>query len=422
VLRLEMSNRVKQEQKDGTDISFVEFVALMASMMSLAALSTDAMLPALPKIGADLGVQNPNANQLIISLLFFGIAAGQLIYGPLSDSVGRKPAIYAGYAVFITGCLVSMFAGVFWVMLAGRLLQGLGAAGPRGVLTALIRDKYAGRLMARVMSIIMTVFILVPVIAPTFGQAVLLFAGWRAIFAVFLLLAVITLAWFALRQPETLAVSARMPLSARRIGRAFRTVLSNRIALGYTIAAGLINGAFLGYLSSSQQILQVQYGLGTKFTLVFALLALSLGSASLMNSRLVMRYGMRFLATRAGIVVSVLGVVYLIIAFIADGHPPLWALILYLMASFFGIGILFGNLNALAMEPLGAIAGVGAAVVGSLQTFIATPLGIIIGQSYNGTVIPLVFGIAVMGIGTVLAMRWAEGGGARQAVPAESTF
>jgi DHA1 family bicyclomycin/chloramphenicol resistance-like MFS transporter len=197
-------------------------------------------------------------------------------------------------------------------------------------------------------------------------------------------------------------------------------VLSNRIAQGYTVAAGLINGAFLGYLSSSQQILQVQYGLGTKFTLVFAVLALSLGSASLMNSRLVMRYGMRFLATNAGILVSALGVVYLTIAFIAGGHPPLWALILYLMASFFCIGILFGNLNALAMEPLGAIAGVGAAVVGSLQTFIAAPLGIIIGQSYNGTVIPLVFGFAVLGIGTVLAMRWAEGGGARQNVPAES--
>ncbi len=393
----------------------------MAAMMSLVALSTDAMLPALTEIGADLGVQNPNSNQLIVSVLFFGLAAGQLIFAPLSDSIGRKPAIYAGYGFYIVGSLLSMFAGLFWVMLAGRLLQGLGAAGPRSVLTALIRDKYAGRPMARVMSFIMTVFILVPVIAPAFGQFVLLFAGWRAIFAALLAMALITLVWFALRQPETLSPERSAPLSLRRITRAFRTVLVNRIALGYTIAAGLISGAFLGYLNSSQQILQIQYGLGTRFALVFGMLALALGTASLLNARLVMRYGMRFLAHNAARTIGVWAAIGFIVAFLLGGQPPLWSLILFLMVTFFCVGILFGNLNSMAMEPLGAVAGVGAAVVGSVSTFIATPLGILIGQSYNGTVLPLIAGFAIVGIATTLTMTWAEHGAEPEPSPAGQT-
>ena len=410
---------MEQKSQNDSAIGFREFVALMAAMMSLAALSTDAMLPALPQIGADLGVQNANANQLILTLLFFGMAGGQLIFGPLSDSVGRKPAIYAGYGLFIVGTICSMASGVYWVMLVGRLLQGVGAAAPRSVLTALIRDRYAGPTMARVMSYIMTVFILVPVIAPAFGQFILLFAGWRAIFGSFLVLAAGTLVWFALRQPETLLPALRMPLSLGRIARAFRTVLANRVALGYTIAAGLVNGAFLGYLNSSQQILQVQYGLGTRFALYFAILALALGSASLLNARLVMRYGMRFLAHNAARALSALAVACFVFAWMLGGQPPLWTLMLYLMATFFCVGILFGNINAIAMEPLGKVAGVGAAVVGSLSTFIGTPLGMAIGQSYNGTVLPLVLGFAVLGIGAALTMRWADHGAALEPIAAE---
>lgn len=410
---------MQHKRSDNPAIGFGEFIALMAAMMSLVALSTDAMLPALPQIGADLGVQRENANQLIVSILFFGLAAGQLVLGPLSDSIGRKPAIYAGYACFIVGTLFSMFAGVFSMMLVGRLLQGIGAAGPRSVLTALIRDKYAGRKMARVMSFIMTVFILIPMIAPAFGQFILLFAGWRAIFGAFLILASSTLTWFAIRQPETLPSDMRMPLSLKRISGAFGIVLANRIALGYTIAAGLISGAFLGYINSSQQILQEQYGLGTRFAFYFAILALSLGTASLLNARLVMRYGMRFLAHSAIQVISVLALCFLIPAFMLDGQPPLLALMPYLMATFFCVGILFGNMNALAMEPLGGVAGVGAAVIGSLSTFIATPLGMVIGQSYNGTVIPLIAGFAVLGIAATFTMRWAEHGPSSGMVPTE---
>lgn len=391
-----------------TSLGFGEFVALAAMMTSLVALSIDAMLPALPEIGQELGVLRANDNQLIISMLFLGMAVGQMVYGPLSDSTGRKPAIYGGFGLFIIGCLLCLLAPTFPVMLAGRLLQGIGAAGPRIVTVALIRDQYQGRAMARVMSFVMTVFILVPVIAPALGQGLLSFAHWRAIFGVYLALALITVSWFALRQPETLAPNRRIPCSLERIMAAIREILANRIALGYTITAGLISGVFLGYLNSAQQIFQEQYGLGAQFPLYFALLALALGSASFLNARLVMRYGMRMLASGALLIISGNSIIFWVIAYALAGQPPLWALMIFLLVSFFCIGILFGNLNALAMEPLGHIAGVGAAVVGALSTLISMLLGTLIGQSYNGTILPLVGGFMILSLAAGVVMRWAE--------------
>lgn len=387
---------------------FREFVALLAMMISLVALSTDAMLPALATIGADLGVERANDNQLIISLIFLGMAVGQIAYGPLSDSYGRKPLIYAGYVLFILGCLLSIVATSFSMMLAGRWLQGVGAAGPRSVTMALVRDRYEGREMARVMSFVMVVFILVPALAPSLGQAVLLLAHWRWIFVTLLVLALVTVSWFALRQPETLPEAERAPFVLGRILRVLRLILGNRIALGYTLGTGLIYGAFLGYLNSAQQILQIQYGLGTRFPLYFAIIALSIGSASFVNGRLVMRFGMRALVAwslRALVALSALAAGY---SFLVGGNPSLPLLMLYFLTSFFCIGILFGNLNAMAMEPLGRVAGVGAAVVGSLSTLLSVPLGILIGQSYNGTVLPLLGGFAILGALAIGVMAWAE--------------
>jgi DHA1 family bicyclomycin/chloramphenicol resistance-like MFS transporter len=226
---------------------------------------------------------------------------------------------------------------------------------------------------------------------------------------------VISLLWFALRQPETLPPARRAPFSARRIARALREVLSNPVALGYTLMAGLIAGALQAYLSSAQQIFQFQYGLGTLFPLFFAINALAIGLASFVNGRLVMRYGMRTLLRTALLTLCALSVVFVGVALATGGQPPLWLLMAYLMPSFFCIGILFGNMNALAMEPLGHIAGVGAAVVGSLSTLLATPLGAGIGQAYNGTVTPLALGFAAFGLGALALMRWAEG--ARESVP-----
>jgi DHA1 family bicyclomycin/chloramphenicol resistance-like MFS transporter len=388
--------------------SFAEFVIIISLMMSLTALSIDAMLPALPKIGSDLGVQNANDRQLVVSVLFLGLAFGQLFFGPLSDRVGRKPTVYAGYALYIAGALVSVLAVSFPMMLVGRLSQGLGISAPRAITLALVRDRYKGRAMARVMSFVSSIFILVPMIAPTLGQTILLFSGWRGIFGSFVLMALITSVWFALRMPETLAPEHRAPFSLRRIIDATREIVRNRIALGYTMSAGLVSGAFLGYLSSAQQIFQEQYELGKLFPLVFGIISLSIGVASLVNARLVMRLGMRFLVRRSLFVIIGLSSLALGITLLLGGRAPLWLFMAYIMVTFFCVGILFGNQNSLAMEPLGHLAGIGAAVVGSLSTLISMPLGTIIGQSYNGTVLPLVIGIALLSGLCILAVRWAE--------------
>lgn len=381
-----------------------EFIALMAMLTSLVALSIDAVLPALPAIGADLGVTRANDNQLVISLLFLGFALGQMLYGPLSDGVGRKRAAYLGLGLCMTGCVLAMAAWSFPVVLLGRLLQGFGVAGPRTITLALVRDRFSGREMARVMSFIMTIFILVPIIAPTLGQVALSVAGWRAIFGGYLVMAVVTSVWFLLRQTETLPEARRIPLSTERLLGAVREVFRSRVALLYTVATGLVFGAFLGYLNSTQQILQEQYGLGSRFPLYFAVLAISLGGATFSNARLVMRLGMRPLVSRALVAIVVFSAVFLVVAWRDAGNPPLWTLMAYLLAVFFAIGLLFGNLNALAMEPLGHVAGTGAAVVGSTSTLISLVLGTAIGQSYNGTVIPLVAGFAVLAAGAGLVV------------------
>jgi DHA1 family bicyclomycin/chloramphenicol resistance-like MFS transporter len=387
---------------------FGESVALMALMMSLTAMSIDAILPALPEIGQDLSVQRPNDNQLIVSLLIFGMAVGQMVYGPLSDSLGRKSTIYIGFGIYIAGCLLSLTAPLFSIMLAGRIFQGLGAAGPRIVTMAIVRDQYEGRAMARVMSFVMTVFILVPVIAPSFGQAILLVASWHAIFIAFIALALIAVTWFAIRQPETLAPARRIRFSPRRIIKGVREVCSIRVSFGYSIAAGFVFGSFIGYLNSAQQIFQGLYGLGVQFPLFFGLTAFSIGSALLLNARLVMKFGMRLLTRRALTGISILSSFYFAIAWISNGSPPFWSLIVYLMVTFFGFGILFGNLNAIAMEPLGHIAGVGAAVVGSLSTLISVPISILIGQCYNETVIPLIGGFSILSIISFFTIRLTE--------------
>lgn len=389
---------------------FGEFVTLTALVISLVALSIDIMLPALQQIAGDLGAPRANDSQLIVSALFAGLAAGQIVYGPLSDSIGRKPAIHAGLVLFILGCLMSILATSFTVMLAGRVLQGLGAAGPRSVIIALVRDQYEGRAMARIMSLVMAVFIMVPALAPGIGQVILMIADWRAIFGFLLAVAAVSLIWFALRQPETLAPERRVGFSPSRIVLAVRETCANRVAFGYTLASGLIFGAFVGYLNSAQQIFQIQYGLGVLFPLYFAALALALGAASLVNARLVMRHGMRRLSGWALGLLTGLSLAFLVPATLAGGAPPLWALMAYMVVAFFCIGMLFANFNALAMEPLGHIAGVGAAVVGSLTTLISMILGAAIGQAYDGSVLPLVAGFALLGLAAIAVVRWIERG------------
>jgi len=395
-------------KKNPSSPSYLEFVVLVSLMMSLMALSIDAMLPALPQISSELNVQNANDRQLVVSTLFLGVAVGQLFFGPLSDKTGRKPAMYIGYSLYIFGALLSAFAYTFPMMLFGRLLQGIGVSAPRAVLLALVRDLYKGRLMARVMSFVMTVLLLIPMVAPTLGQAILFQAGWRSIFFSFVFMALITLVWFALRMPETLTPEKRTPFSMQRITNATLEIIKIRPAFGYTLSIGLISGAFLGYLNSAQQIFQEGYALEERFPLYFATIAFSIGIASFLNARLVLRFGMRFLVWWSLIVILGLSSLTLGIATITTGQLPLWLVTTYLMSTFFCVGILFGNQNSLAMDPLGHLAGIGAAIVGSLSTLISIPLGTLIGQSYNGTVVPLIIGIAVLSGLSIGVVHWTE--------------
>jgi len=382
-----------------------EFVILLALMISIVAMATDIMLPALSVIGRDLEVARANDVQLVVSSLFAGFALGQLIAGPLSDSYGRKPVIYWGYAVFLVGCLLSVVAADLTTMLIGRILQGLGAAAPRVVLVSMVRDGYAGRAMARIMSIVMSVFILVPVAAPTIGQVIVNLSGWRATFLFLLVQAVVASLWFAVRQPETLAADNRRRFSLGAITRGAAEALSNRTVAAYTLSAGFIFGAFLSYLSSAQQVFQVTFGTGDLFPLYFAVAALSIGLASFTNSRLVMRFGMRVLTHAALIGVTALSGGFALVL-LATGDVPPFGLFL---ATFFCVGFLFGNLNALAMEPLGHMAGLGAALIGFASTFMSLPIGWFIAGRFDGGVLPLVAGFFASGLATLIVMRWCEG-------------
>ncbi len=383
---------------------------LMAFIFSLIALSIDAMLPALPDIGRDLNVDTENDQQLVISAMFLGMGLAQIFYGPLSDSIGRKWAIHWSLVVFMTGCLISTLSASFEIMLVGRVLQGMGAAGPRVIGIALIRDQYEGAEMARIMSFVMGVFILVPAVAPALGQGIIMVSHWRMIFVVLLIFTTLVWAWFAVRQPETLPLERRAPFSLDVIWAGIQQTCRNRIAFGYTIIAGIIFGAFVGYLSSAQQMFGVIYGIIDLFPLYFAILSLAIGCSSVINGRLVVRLGMRFLSAFSLVGMTVISFTFLVYANFVDGVPELWLNMVYFVAMFLCIGSLFGNLNALAMEPLGRIAGIGAAVIGSISTLISAVLGTFIGQMFDGTVLPLVAGFAVLGLAGLVLMNWTERG------------
>lgn len=385
-----------------------EFVPLVALLMALSALSTDAMLPALPDIGVDLGAAERNDVQYVITALFIGIGVGPLLFGPLSDCIGRKSAILFGLAIFMAGCIISTAATEFWIMITGRVLQGVGAAAPRVVSMALVRDQYEGRLMARIMSFVMAVFITVPMVAPAMGQGILLVADWRAIFVALFVVASIAGLWLLLRQPETLPRQHRLPFSVTAVIRSAVMVVRTRQAFAYTLALGCAFAPFVAYLSTAQQIFQDTYGVGLLFPLYFAGLALSFGVTGLINGHLVMRYGMRRLSVIASIIVTVSSAVTWGLTFTFDGVPPLWLFLASLLLVFGGVGLLFGNLNALAMQPLGNIAGVGAAIVTLISTLVSVPLGGLIGYLYDGTLFVLIGSFALSGAATLASITWAS--------------
>lgn len=386
---------MKQAKKE---IGHREFVFLMALLMSMTALSIDAMLPALGQIGQSLNVQNPNDTQMVISAVFLGMAGGLLLYGPLSDSYGRKNSLYLGIGIFLVGIIISIYSTNFSFMLMGRLLQGFGSASARVVTVALIRDRFEGSEMGRMMSLILAVFIMVPAMAPSIGQGILYVADWRAIFWFIFALGIFGGLWLNIRQPETLTAENRRSFTFSIIYSGIKETLKNPISRTYAIISGIIFGAFIGYLSSAQQIFQLQYELKDSFPLYFGGLALAIGVSSFVNSKLVMRFKMEALCQTAMIIITIVSSFFMIYMFTLEGDPSLTILMMYLLVIFFNVGILFGNLNTLAVQPLGHIAGVGTSIVGSVQTIFSVGLGGLIGQLYNGTVIPLISGFFACGI------------------------
>jgi DHA1 family bicyclomycin/chloramphenicol resistance-like MFS transporter len=382
-------------------IPFAEFVGLMALYVALMAMSIDTILPALSMIGQELNMADENQTQYIISILFLGFTFGQIIYGPISDSFGRRFTIYAGLAIFILGNILSINAESFSMMLVGRFLQGFGAASPRITSMAVIRDLYKGREMARVMSFIMSVFIIIPVIAPSIGQSILLVASWRVIFRIFLASAIIALIWTYFRLPETLKTKDIRPFNLPSIWHDFCKVISNKVTLGYAICAGLVFGALIGYLNSSRQIFQDYFDVGKSFPIYFAISALSIGIASFVNSMIVRRYGMKLICHYALLITIIMSVIFLPLSMQASAMP-LWQFMTYMLVVFFCIGLLFGNLNALAMEPMEHYAGIASAVVGSLSSGISVLAGTLIGQSYNHSLTPMFIGFLLLSISSFI--------------------
>ncbi len=373
----------------------VRFIALMALMMSMVALGIDVMLPALHKIGEAVQVTNPNDNQLIISVMFLGLSIGQLFFGPISDTIGRRRSVFAGFFVFAAGCLLSIIAKDLLIMLVGRFLQGLGLAAFRVVCVAIVRDQYAGNHMARVVSFIMTIFILVPTVAPLIGQQILNISTWVAIFYFLFLSGLIMIIWFTIQQKETLAVENRIPLTFKNVRIALIEIFSNRISFGYTLIAGLFSGAFLGFLNTSQQVFQFQYELGELFPYYFAAVALTMGLASIVNGRLVLKYDMHRIAWVAIVVVVFISGIAAVLNLFLMPEPSLTQYLLFLLPNVFFVGLLFGNVNSIAMNPLGKIAGIGASVIGSLSTFIMVFVGSVVGRFYDNNTLPIIIGFAL---------------------------
>lgn len=380
-------------------LPFREFIALLALLMSIVALSIDAILPAFNPIIAELGIDDSNQVQLTISVFVFGLALGQLFFGPLSDAYGRRIGIMMGLIVFVAGSLLAMLASDLDTLVLGRFLQGLGAAGPRIVSMALIRDQHVGDAMARVMSFIMMVFIAVPILAPAFGQIILHAAGWRWIFVCFILWAGVALLWFYRRQGETLPIENRITFSLPVISRKGKRICQHPVVMGHTISNGFISAGFLGYLSSSQPLLQDAYGLGDLYPVAFAVLAASIGLASFTNGQLVLKLGSERLCNFSLIAIMALSLGFLglwsfggLLVAESENLPSLLSLMIYLGLTLFFVGVLFGNLNARAMAPLDHSAGIGAALVGFFSTGLCAIGGVFVGQQFDGTPLNIILG------------------------------
>lgn len=381
---------------------------LIAALQALGALGIDSMLPNLPAIGEALGVADENRRQLIITAYLLGLGGSQLIFGPLADRFGRRPVLLAGLLLYVGFSLLAAFSPTFDLLLVARVLQGVGAAATRAIPVSVVRDRYSGREMARVMSLTSLVFMAAPIVAPGLGQLVLELASWPWIFGLLAALALLLMLWSLLRLPETLHAEDRLPIRPQQIAHAFATAARDRTALCYVLGQTFLFGGLLGFINSAQQIFADAFGAAAQFPLVFAIGASFIAAASLLNARLVMRLGMRRLSHAALLVYLVIAAVHLMVA--GSGHETLVVFTVLQGLSMFCFGLTSGNFGAMAMEPMGHIAGVASSFQGFLSMVGASLIGFVIGQAFNGTVIPIEAGYLICGLCALASVLVAERG------------
>lgn len=385
-----------------------EFIALCAALMALNSLAIDIMLPALQQIGASLGVANENHRQYVITAYILGFGGGQLFFGPISDRFGRRAPLVVGLVIYVAAAAAAAIAPSFATLLLCRAVQGIGAAATRVIAVSIVRDTFDGRRMAEVMSLIFMVFMAIPVVAPGIGQFIMLFATWHWIFIVMAAGALIVSAWSLLRLPETLHPQYRRPLTVSSIAGGFRIVLTNRIALCYAFASTFIFGAMFGFINSAQQIYVTIFNVGEMFPVIFAGVAGVLAFSNYLNSRLVGRIGMRRLSQSALLLFLAISLAWLVVSL--EMEMPLWLFITFFACAMLPFGALGANFNALAMEPLGQLAGTASSILGFMQTFLGGILGTLIGQAFNGTVTPLAAGFCSVSVAALLMILIAERG------------
>ncbi len=371
-----------------------EFIALCAGIMALNALAIDIMLPGLQQIGETLGVASENNRQFVITAYLLGFAVAQLAFGPIADRFGRRAPLLFGIATYVVAATFAAFAPNFETLLLLRVLQGMGAASTRVIAVSIVRDVFGGRAMAEVMSLIFMVFMVIPVIAPSLGQAVMLFAEWHMIFVLMAVIGFAVLIWLTLRMPETLAPENVRPLTFEVISMGFRTVVTNPISFWYSLAATFVFGALFGFINSAQQIYVGIYGLGAWFPVVFAGIAGMMAVSSFLNSRLVGRFGMRRLSHGALCGFLAVSIIWYLTSL--AGPIPLWLFVIFFAACMFQFGWIGSNFGALAMEPLGHVAGIASSVQGFVTTLGGALIGAYIGHSFDGTIQPMILGFVVV--------------------------
>lgn len=389
-------------------MGFGQFVALIAAMMATNALAIDSMLPALPHIGEALGVHDPNARQWVITAYLLGFGIAQLAYGSLADRYGRKPVLMVGLTLYTLFAALCAFSTSFEMLLIARFLTGLGAASTRVLTISIVRDCYAGRQMARVMSLAFIVFLATPVIAPSLGQAIMLFASWRWIFGVLSIFGLVVITWAAIKLPETQHPEDRIPISVAGVSSAFKASLTNRVAMGYTIASTLVVAGLFGFLNSAQQIFVDVLGAGDLFPVIFAAIAASMAVSSLLNARIVDKLGMRKVSHWALFGFIGFAGAHAVVAM--TGHETLLTFALMQAGMMFCFGLVMSNFGAIAMEPLGHVAGAAASIQGFITTVGGALAGFLIGQMFDGTTVPLTLGFTGFGVAGLLVVLATEKG------------